>query len=160
MPITWQVLSGADVASFAQQNLLQTEKVDRDGAIPFTGPITGTSATFNNPGSAIAQNAWTEVLDVSMSNSWVNFGGTSVNSVGYYRDSLGRVKGKGVIKSGTIGSAALTLPAEYRPSRRCYFAAVSNGAFGFFTVEENGDVIPQAGNNTYFSLDQMDFRVA
>jgi hypothetical protein len=37
---TWPVLSGADEASFVQQNLLQTEKVDRDGAIPFTASPT------------------------------------------------------------------------------------------------------------------------
>jgi hypothetical protein len=33
----WPVLSGADDAAFAQQNLLQTEKADRDGQIPMTG---------------------------------------------------------------------------------------------------------------------------
>ena len=33
----WPVLSGADDAAFAQQNLLQTEKQDRDGQIPVTG---------------------------------------------------------------------------------------------------------------------------
>lgn len=89
--------------------------------------------------------------------SWVNFGG-GYNNVGYYKDSTGRVYLCGVIKSGTIGSAAFTLPVGYRPAAKCLFATISNAALGRLEVDTSGNVIPITGSKVWFSLDNISFQ--
>lgn len=92
-------------------------------------------------------------------NSWVDFG-LGRNPAGYYRDSFSRVYLRGMIKSGTVGAAAFTLPAGYRPANHEIFSVVSNDLFGAVNVFSDGNVQPTVGNNTYFSLDGITFRAA
>lgn len=51
-------------------------------------------------------------------NSWANYG-SGYNDVGYYKDSLGRVHFKGLIKNGTTaaGTVLFNLPVGYRPAQ-------------------------------------------
>lgn len=95
----------------------------------------------------------------TLTNSWLNYG-TPFNPTGYWRDPNGVVHLRGVIKSGTIGSSALTLPAGYRPANSEIFVAISNGAIGRAVVDASGGVTPDIGSNVYFSLDGMTFRAA
>ena len=96
--------------------------------------------------------AWTAV---SYTNSWVDF--DSGHTVGF-RAIGSRVALKGTMKSGTIGSAAFTLPTGYRPVLTdCSFACDSNGAFGKLTVASTGAVTPNVGSNVYFSLNGVTF---
>lgn len=95
----------------------------------------------------------------TLTNSWVNFGGVR-NPAGYYKDANSRVYLRGVVKSGTVGNAAFTLPAGYRPANTELFAVVSNDLFGAVNVLSNGDVTPAIGSNVYFSLDGISFRAS
>lgn len=95
----------------------------------------------------------------SFSGTWVNFDATRVAS--YYKDATGRVHLEGVIKSGTIGTAAFTLPEGYRPRNGTKsFVVDSNAALGQVTVSTAGVVTPTVGNNAYVFLDGISFRAA
>jgi len=108
-------------------------------------------------GYVVTQQAW---IAPTLGNSWVNYDAASYSAAGYFRDTLGIVHLRGILKGGTLTSAAFTLPAGYRPAKIEYHAVVSNGAFGFCVVSSNGQVIPWVGNNAAFSLDGITFRAA
>src|SRR6185295_16972344 len=57
----------------------------------------------------------------TLAGTWVNFGG-SEDTAAYSRTSSGIVLLKGVIKSGTVPSTALTLPVGFRPLKIMRFA--------------------------------------
>lgn len=107
-------------------------------------------------------------VDISaFTNSWVSFSdGTDGNPrAAYWRDNSGIVRLRGMIKSGTLGLAAFTLPVGFRPGVSAvgvvgyyYFAVMSNSAFGHIYVSSDGVVSPQVGDNTYFSLAGISFR--
>lgn len=88
-------------------------------------------------------------------NSWVTYGGTQ--NFAYMKDNLGFVHLRGIIKSGTIGSAAFTLPAGYLPATTIQQIANSNGAYGQFTITTGGVVTPVTGSNAWFSFDGVVF---
>jgi len=92
--------------------------------------------------------------------SWVNFdAGWQV--AGYWRDPLGWVHLRGLVKSGTVGSSAFTLPPGFRPKLSEPFAVISNGAVGRVDVQSDGQVIPQLpSNNAYVSLSNIRFRTS
>jgi hypothetical protein len=97
---------------------------------------------------------WTNVG--SFTNSWAN-AGTGFNAA--YRMEGTRVKLRGVIHSGTIGSAAFTLPAGYRPAQNCFFATSSNSLFGQCNITTAGVVTPAVGSNVSFVIDNISFDV-
>lgn len=104
----------------------------------------------------IPQQAWQEP---TLGNSWVNFGGV-YETAGYMKDSMGFVHIKGLVKSGTIGSAIFTLPTGYRPSAQIYLLTLSNGAVGVLEINSSGVVLPSAGSNTSFSISNVSFKAA
>jgi hypothetical protein len=88
-------------------------------------------------------------------NSWVNFGGAEATA-GYYKDALGIVRIKGLVKLGvtTPGTNIFVLPAGFRPAENSIFAQNSNGAFGSIGVALNGAVyVNTCPSNTYLSID-------
>lgn len=100
---------------------------------------------------------WTDVS--SFSNSWVNYAGAFANA-GYKKSAGDTVSLRGLIKSGTVGAKAFTLPVNYRPSTSVSFSVDSNAAFGKVVIQSNGDVIPSTpSSNTYVSLDGIIFSV-
>lgn len=96
--------------------------------------------------------------DATYLNSWVDYGITH-NKAGYYKTIDGVVRLQGAVKSGTIGQPIFTLPAGYRPAKTLLFTVPSNGAFGVLEIQTDGDVIATTGNNTYVSLEGIQFRV-
>jgi len=104
-----------------------------------------------------AQESITAIGGGDFANSWVNYD-DGYEPAGYWKDSLGIVHVRGLIKSGTSGQSAFTLPAGYRPPYPVLFPADSNGAFGAVRVLTDGKVVPY-GSNTYFSLASISFRV-
>lgn len=92
-------------------------------------------------------------------NGWLNFGSPNANA-GYYKDAQGFVILRGLIKDGTMSSAAFNLPAGYRPASTIRFAAASQSLTQPATVvvDASGNVTPQTGNNVFFSLDTVRFR--
>ena len=71
------------------------------------------------------QEAW---KTPSFVNGWVDYG-SAFGSPGYYKDSLGNVHIRGLIKSGTssTGTTMFTLPVGYRPSLNYIFTCPKVG---------------------------------
>jgi len=110
-------------------------------------------------GSVGASESWINVSGgVGFSGTWTNFG-SGYNDAGYYKDPLGRVHLRGLVKSGTIGTGIFTLPSGYRPASIEVHAIASNAAFGYIDISTAGVVRPLVGNNAWVSLDGITFRV-
>lgn len=98
-------------------------------------------------------------------NSWQNYetpNPPNTRSAGFYRDR-GRVYLTGVIKSGTSGTAAFTLPEGYWPRStiNCELIAVASGGPARLQVSNDGDVTPidlsSSAVATYISLEGVSF---
>lgn len=98
-----------------------------------------------------AQQAW---QTLSLSNSWVAFGGAYATPR-YMKDSLGFVHVEGLIKSGTMGQIAATLPVGYRPSGTMYWGSASSGAIGIADIASSGTITPQVGSNGSFMMNYI-----
>jgi hypothetical protein len=93
----------------------------------------------------------------SYQNSWVRYDGTW-SQEGYLKDRANIVHLRGLIKSGTIGSSAFTLPVGYRPASQLLIGTISNNAIGRVAVYTNGQVIPQTpSTNAWVALDGITF---
>ena len=87
----------------------------------------------------------------AFANSWVNSGGGSVPAR-FRKLANSLVVVQGLIKSGTVTSAAFTLPVSYRPALPLLFATTSNSLFGSLTVNADGTVVPTVGSNVSFCI--------
>lgn len=94
-------------------------------------------------------------------NGWVNWGAPNFDA-GYWKDPFGFVHLQGVIQSGTVGSAAFTLPPGLRPALTAGpFIVLSNGAAGRVDVTADGAVTPiSPSSNAYVSLHGIYFKTA
>lgn len=94
----------------------------------------------------------------AFANSWVNWGAPYFPA-GYWKDPFGWVHLCGVIKTGTVGSSAFTLPAGARPSSAILLATISNSAIGRVDIDTAGNVIPASpSNNAWVTLDNLRFK--
>lgn len=97
--------------------------------------------------------AWTNVSGgIGFLNSWVDYGGAF--NVMQYRKIGDVVYLRGLIKNGTSGQKAFTLPVGHRPPADLIGLGITNTGFGFINVEADGDVIPtiSTGTNALFSI--------
>jgi hypothetical protein len=111
--------------------------------------------------SGIRGEEWREVGATgqpAFTNSWANSGGAD-ETAAFYRDATGIVRLKGSIHSGTLGTAAFTLPSGYWPALSLTFSVVSNALFGALVIHADGDVLPTVGSNASFWLN-VSFRAA
>lgn len=128
-----------------------------DVGIGTASPTSVTSSADLQLTGTIKQDDWTAP---SFLNSWVNYGG-SYNTAGYFRDKNGIVHLRGMIKLGSVGSAAFTLPEGYRPTNNELLATISNGAIGRINIDSSGNVTPASpSNNAWVSLDGITFRAS
>lgn len=156
-----------DTVAAAHINLLQTEKLDRDGAIPMTGALT-TNGQIVFPAVQVPS-AGVNTLDDYEENSWtttvsgiVNFTGTPTLSNGKYT-KIGRVIHLEGMFSGTVTTVnllsyfAFTLPIS--PAYSTAGIAFQNGGvrIGVIDVTSVGGYLffpPQsgivAGADTFF----------
>lgn len=115
-------------------------------------------------GAQPAQIPWVEIGIGSggapaFQNSWVNYDLTIYSSSGFYKDQFGIVWLRGVVKSGIMGTAILTLPGGFRPHpQRVRFPSNNGGTLGVVEVHPNGNVIPTTGTNAHVPLDMVRFR--
>jgi len=102
--------------------------------------------------------AWIPVVGgVGFTGTWVNFGAGG-QPAGYFKDANGIVRLRGLIKSGTSGTSAFTLPNGYRPSVDQFYAVDAGGAYGRVKVNASGgSVIPDIGLTTATALDNISF---
>lgn len=114
--------------------------------------LTSVAPPTQQSGSFATVDGNTGWITPSLGNGWVNFGGWQEAR---YRRINGVVYVQGLIKSGTLGASALTLDAGFRPAGTIMIAAVdgTNEAHGRLDIQGNGQVVPQSGNNTFFSID-------
>lgn len=91
----------------------------------------------------------------AFANGWVNFGAPYHNAA-FWKDPLGFVHLRGVIKTGTVGSAAFTLPPGYRPPGEIASLVLSNGTTGRVDIQTDGSVIPKSpSSNLSVALDNI-----
>ena len=111
--------------------------------------------------NTVESEAW---IAPTLVNSWVNYG-AGFHSAGYYKDPLGVVHIRGLIKDGTvtIGTTLFTLPVGYRPSQAVLFDVAGyippNPASVRIDVNASGTVtINSTADNYYLSLSGISFR--
>lgn len=103
---------------------------------------------------------------ISLLNSWVTQ--TAADTPSYSKDLSGDVIIEGAIKSGTTtpGTVLFQLPAGYRPAtgtvRRfnAYSVGGSGAEFGYFLIDDAGNVTIEDGGNVLFILSGAVFRAA
>jgi hypothetical protein len=83
------------------------------------------------------QDSWTTVT--GFTNSWTHFTGRTAR---YRKTSEGFVYLDGALASGTVGSAAFTLPAGFRPASTLVFTVYTFGTIGRVDVSSAGVVTP------------------
>lgn len=105
------------------------------------------------------QEAW---INVTYQNSWIDYDTGTWYPGSYYKDSLGIVHLRGLVKNGTMGSNIFTLPAGYRPSKQILFSSLQNNASGRLDVTAGGGVVATAGlagvSNAFVQLDNVHFK--
>jgi hypothetical protein len=164
-------ITGCRIGSSSQYGATQNYGISLGSFAISNCTVTGNNLTGNISGGISNSSTQTVIISgntgdglnvvqtPTLTNGWVNNGGTT-QAVGYWKDGSGAVHLQGIIKSGTVGAAAFTLPAGFTPAADQYFACVSNGVFGWAYVRADGTVIPQVGSNVYFSLSGMVFHAA
>ena len=97
----------------------------------------------------------------TLQNGWANFL-LSFSACAYFKDSMGIVHLRGVVKNGTIGEFPIfTLPVGFRPvAREMHVVNTYLDVSGRVDIMPDGRVFPQKGNSTYLSLDGITFRAA
>jgi hypothetical protein len=109
----------------------------------------------------IEQEKWKEVT--SFANGWKRYN-DEYNNAGYFKDSMGIVHLRGLVKGGTIArdKPIFTLPEGYRPNLRelhVVCTGTSNKS-GRVDIEPNGQVSAVAGDSSWISLYGITFRAA
>lgn len=93
-------------------------------------------------------------------NGWTHYGYGWPNAA-FYKDPFGVVHMKGLIKSGTVGATAFTLPVGYRPTENRMITTFSNETVARIDIfYATGQVYVYSGSNVYISLDGASFRAA
>lgn len=90
-------------------------------------------------------------------NSWVNYA-LGHATAAFYKDPWGIVHIKGLVKSGTIGTAIFTLPTGYIPALHLNYGSVSNNLFYRLEINSGGGVVFVNGSNAWGSIN-CSFRV-
>lgn len=95
---------------------------------------------------------------VSFLNGWTNYGG-SYNPAGYFKDNMGMVHLRGLVKSGAIPKHIFILPTGFRPQyRELQPVQTNSNTIGRVDVLTDGRVHVTAGNAGWLSLDGITFR--
>jgi hypothetical protein len=139
-------------------NLITSGDLEVNGDYLTTGAATvGGDMIISGTLRVDTHEAW---IAPTLTNSWVNFGG-SQTPAGYWKDSFGIVHLRGLIKSGTAGAAAFTLPSGYRPAHNWIFATIYNSgadALAHIDLSTAGAVTPTVTASVWLSLDGLSFR--
>jgi hypothetical protein len=145
-----------DLVTFLNDDVIHVDGSKAFTAVP-SGPASNPTTDNQLTRKAYVDAYFTGPTAVSVfTNSWVNFNAGSEATARYSKVGSIVIL-EGIIKSGTIGQPAFTLPAGYRPPRRIIAVCGTDGG-GTATdaarldIETDGDVIPQSGSNSYISF--------
>jgi hypothetical protein len=161
---TREILMGVDSAGGIISVMTSHDLIFRTG----NGEKMRISAAGNvSMTGTIVQENWKEVGTAgapAFQNSWTNYG-APYNAAGFFKDSLGIVHLKGLIKNGALGfdKTIFTLPAGYRPAGRelrviCTHLPGTAGGAGRLDIDTDGKLIPGQGMTEWYSLDGVTFR--
>ena len=108
------------------------------------------------------QQAW---QNPTLLNSWINYETPQVDfpPASYYKDSLGIVHFRGLIKSGTTAANTVlfVLPVGYRPAYDFHIPVASGNAFCVIRPEAAGNVeISGGASASWIDLSSIQFRAA
>lgn len=133
----------------------------------FTGMPTAPTAA---PGTNTTQLATTAFVKAALPtigawqtpallNGWVNYG-TPFGNAAYCVNTLGIVRLRGLVKSGTVGGTTpvFVLPTGFIPPNQMIFPVSTNNTIGRLDIDASGNVMVMAGSNVYVSLDGIAFR--
>lgn len=142
---------GAGAAQAAAGNDSRFPTTDQKAALAGNAGVpsaTNKYVTQEGIGGTPAAPAWTAV---TFANGWVNYGGTLATAA-YRKHASGQVEIKGVIKSGTLGTAAFTLPIGLRPLEERVFDVTGTNDL---RIASSGTVTPTAGANAARSVEAV-----
>ncbi|NEQ41079.1 MAG: hypothetical protein F6K40_34655 [Okeania sp. SIO3I5] len=130
------------------------QMVIKDGSVGIGTNDPGAKLEVIGGTTKLEQEAWqTAVLE----NSWVNYSNT-FNHAGYFKDSLGIVHLKGLVKNGT-GDVIFTLPDGYKPAaQELHVICTDINESGRVDIMTNGEVTRLKGSEVWLSLDGITFR--
>ncbi len=117
---------------------------------------------FQTDKGVIEQEGWHAVNKADFQNGWTNYGG-DWNRAAYFRDSLGIVHLRGLIKSGVVdpNTGFFTLPEGFRPPGNELRMVENCGYSTRVDVLKSGQVRAyNPNNNRWISLDGISFRAA
>lgn len=106
--------------------------------------------------SAYGTNATTIPLWAPMvlENNWNTYD-TTYAPPSYTKTKAGVVLLRGLIKGGS--GVIATLPEDYRPDMYIMFENLSSGVVGRIDIRNNGTIFMSVGNNTWYSLDSINY---
>lgn len=164
-PSTLSATTGNTLLALSHQHAITTSSAAAVSTIVATnasGYITGKLLS----GSVIDHGGWINMAG-SYNNAWVDFNapGGTFNPGQYYKDQMGFVHLRGLVKTGTVNVSMFTLPSGYRPlSGRLIFPTSSSvgGVPTFVRVDviQDGNIYQvsaPAGANVAQSLDGIYF---
>lgn len=93
----------------------------------------------------VFQNGWTQ-----HDNTWAQ--------PGYYKDSIGIVHLRGLVRSGTAGSTIFTVPPGYRIGWPSHGVTASSGGYAEYNIFTDGRVTHRGSHTGWFSLDHITWR--
>jgi hypothetical protein len=90
----------------------------------------------------------------TLQNGWVNYGSPEC-PIGYYKDGLGNVNIRGMIKNtvSTTNVVLFTLPTGYRPAYRLFVPVSSSNGISQIYIYTDGRVYLYSGEATWLSFD-------
>ncbi|MGD6847289.1 phage tail spike protein [Rossellomorea aquimaris] len=95
---------------------------------------------------------------LSKLNGWVDYG-AEYTPAAYTKTADGYVHLRGMLKSGTIGSALGRLPVGCRPYKKEIFTGVSSGNVATrIDIGVDGYITPQNGSNSWVSISGISFK--
>jgi hypothetical protein len=103
-------------------------------------------------------------IPIVLQNGWVPFNATGYPN-GFYKNEMGEVKCRGMIRGGAADTLAFTLPEGYRPHSDQFFILYADASqtsapspvIGRAGVKSNGQVLVTGASN-YVSLSNIVFR--
>jgi len=104
-----------------------------------------------------AQPAW---ITPTLVNGWADYG-SGFSPIRYMKDSMGFVRIRGMVKSGTINATMFTLPVGYRPVGTSMFVGMSGGGAVRIDITATGAVATvggAAGTQSFTSLENIVFK--
>lgn len=101
------------------------------------------------------QTGW--ISPTTLAGAWQNYNLTLFHGFGYRVMPDGVVKLRGMVKSGTTGTAVYNLPLNLRPIRHLLTTSQCSGGICRIDIRSDGDIRIYASANAWVSLDNISF---